>query len=77
MSEDPKKDLSMQGTEDTLKGRMKQAIGKVQSVFGRVTGNREVEIKGEVKQVEGTAQVAKGKVERKVEDVLDRPKTNG
>jgi uncharacterized protein YjbJ (UPF0337 family) len=76
MSDDQKKDLGKKGAEDTLKGKMKQVAGKFQSAFGRITGNREAEIKGGAKQVEGAAQVAKGKMERKAADALDRSETN-
>lgn len=72
MSDEQKKDPGMQGMEDIVKGRMKQAAGKVQSAFGKAIGNKEAEIKGEAKQVEGAAQVAKGKVERKVDETASK-----
>ena len=72
MSDEQKKDPGMQGTEDIVKGRMKQAAGKVQSAFGKATGNKVTELKGDAQQVEGAAQVAKGKVERKVDETAGK-----
>ncbi|HZR41465.1 MAG TPA: CsbD family protein [Ktedonobacteraceae bacterium] len=65
------KDLGTQGQEDTLKGKAKETVGKVQSKVGQVTGNADTEAKGDAKQVEGKAQSALGKGERKVDQALD------
>ena len=76
MSNYHEKDLGTQGHEDTLKGKLKRVAGKVQTKFGQVTGNREMEMKGRAKQVEGTTQAAAGRAERKVDDTLDRSRKN-
>lgn len=68
------KDLGQQGGEDTLKGKMKEASGKVQSKFGQVTGNTEAEARGDAKQVEGKAQSTLGHAERKTDQALDPDK---
>lgn len=75
MSSDQEKDLGTQGQEDTLKGKLKQAAGKVQSKVGQATGNTEAETKGDAKQVGGTAQSTLGNAEQKVDNAL-KPKTN-
>lgn len=66
------KDLGAQGEEHTLKGKLKQAAGKVQSKVGEATGNTDMESKGKGKQVEGTAQSTLGNAEKKVDNVIDR-----
>ena len=67
----PRKDLGTQGQEDKLKGKAKEAAGKVQSKVGEVTNNQDLKAKGDAKQVEGKAQSALGKGERKVDQALD------
>jgi uncharacterized protein YjbJ (UPF0337 family) len=76
MSYDQERDLGMQGQENTFKGKMKRAVGKIQTKFGQATGNREIEMKGRAKQVEGTAQSAAGNVQQKVDDTKNRAKRN-
>jgi uncharacterized protein YjbJ (UPF0337 family) len=70
------KDLGTQGKEDTLKGKLKEAAGKVQSKVGQVTGNEEMEAKGDAKQVSGKVQTTGGKVEQKVDHALNPDKTD-
>jgi uncharacterized protein YjbJ (UPF0337 family) len=65
------KDLGTQGHEDTLKGKMKQAAGKVQSAIGDATDNPKTQAKGDIKQAEGKTQETLGKGERKVDQALD------
>lgn len=65
------KDLGTQGDEDTLKGKVKEAAGKVQSKVGEVTNNPDLKAKGDAKQVGGKVQSTVGKGERKVDDTLD------
>jgi uncharacterized protein YjbJ (UPF0337 family) len=67
----PRKDLGTKGSEDTLKGKVKDVAGKVQRKVGEVTGNREMEAKGAAKQAEGKTQKTFGKGERKVDDALN------
>ncbi len=70
------KDLGTQGQEDTLKGKLKQAGGKVQSKVGEVTGNTDTQAKGDSKQVEGKVQSTLGKGEQKVDQALNPNKTD-
>lgn len=73
---EPKKDLGTQGQEDSLKGKLKQATGKVQSKAGEVTGDQKTEAKGDAKRVEGKGQDALGKGERKLDDVVNPDKND-
>ncbi|GER86043.1 hypothetical protein KDW_02050 [Dictyobacter vulcani] len=66
-----KKDLGDQGAEDTLKGKLKQAAGKVQSAVGKATDNPKTEARGDAKQVEGKTQNTVGHTERKIDNTLD------
>lgn len=59
--------------KDQVKGTAKDAAGEVQEQFGKATGNREQEAKGEAKQVEGTVQKKVGDVKEDVKDVLRKP----
>lgn len=65
------KDLGTQGHEDSLKGKLKQAAGKVQSAVGNATDNPKTRAKGDVKQGEGKAQETLGTGEKKVDNTLD------
>ncbi len=56
--DDQHKDLGTQGRENTVKGKLDQAVGKVQEKVGEATGNTELEAKGKGKQVKGKAQTA-------------------
>jgi uncharacterized protein YjbJ (UPF0337 family) len=73
---DDNKDLGTQGQEDTLKGKLKDAAGKVQSKAGEVTGNKDMQAKGDAKQVGGKVQSTAGKVEKKADDVLNPDKAD-
>ena len=70
MSGSQAKDLGTQGRKDTFMGNMKRVAGRIQSKFGQITGNRQAQVKGGVKQAEGTAQATKGQVEQKVDETL-------
>ncbi|HTK11812.1 MAG TPA: CsbD family protein [Ktedonobacteraceae bacterium] len=69
-----KKDLGTQGQEDTLKGKMKQAAGKVQEKTGQALGDKEMEAKGDMKQSGGKAQSTMGKGKQKVDKALNPDK---
>lgn len=72
--DEPKKDLGTQGHEDTLKGKLKEVGGKIQSKAGELTGDRRTEGEGHAKQFEGKTQSTVGKGEKKLDDVLDPDK---
>ena len=70
------KDLGTQGQEDTLKGKLNKAAGKVQSKAGQATGNKNLKAKGDAKKVGGKVQETAGKVERKADAALDPNRPN-
>ena len=65
------KDLGTQGAEDTVKGTVNKAAGKVQSAVGKATGNKKMEAKGKARQVGGTVQAKAGQAEQKVDEKLN------
>jgi len=65
------KDLRTKGQEHTLKGKLKETAGKVQSKAGELTGNEEMEAKGKAKQAGGKVQSTFGKGEQKVDKALN------
>ncbi len=71
---DDNKDLGTQGQQYTLKGKLDQAVGKVQQKAGQATGNTELESKGDAKQVGGTVQSTLGNAEQKVDGALNPDK---
>jgi len=48
---------------DTIKGTAKKIGGSVESAYGKVTGNKATELKGEIKKSVGKAQTSVGKAE--------------
>ena len=66
------KDLGTQGTEDTLKGKLNKAAGKVEKMLGQVTDDEEMEAKGTAKEAGGTVQSKLGQAERKVQEGIDQ-----
>ena len=65
------KDLGTQGAEDTVKGTVNKAAGKVQSTVGKVTGDKETQAKGKVREAGGTVQSKVGQAEQKVDEKLN------
>ena len=57
----------MSGTKDKIKGKYNQAAGTVKDEIGEATDNEELEVEGELQNVKGHAEEAKGKVK----DALD------
>lgn len=72
--DEQQKDLGTQGQEDTLKGKLNQATGKVQSGVGHALGNTDMEAKGDAKQVGGTVQSTVGNAEQGVDNALNPDK---
>ncbi len=58
--------------EDQVKGRAKEAGGKLQEEFGKLTGNKTQQAKGLAKQVVGAGQAKLGDLEEKSEKA-DKP----
>lgn len=64
-------DMGAQGASNQAKGNMRNAAGKVEEGWGKLTGQEDVERKGQAKQVEGKAQNLGGRVQSKADDALD------
>jgi uncharacterized protein YjbJ (UPF0337 family) len=64
-------DLEKRGVEDELKGKGNQTAGWFQKTFGKLTGNRNTQAKGAVRELGGKVQVKGGQVEQKVEQKLE------
>ncbi len=59
--------------KDQVEGRAKEAGGKVQEEFGRLTGNKTQQAKGLVNQVAGKGQANVGDLTEKVKHDLKKP----
>ena len=53
-----------------VNGRVEEAKGKVKEVTGKVVGNREMEVKGDVQKNLGKAQAGVGDLREDVKDAL-------
>jgi uncharacterized protein YjbJ (UPF0337 family) len=62
--------LGTQGQGNMLKGRLNQAIGKVQSMAGNMFGNKKMQADGNARQAGGKIQEVFGTGEQKVDEVL-------
>jgi uncharacterized protein YjbJ (UPF0337 family) len=69
-------DLGAEGTKNQAKGNMRDAAGKIQEGFGKLTGQDDVERGGREKQMEGKAQNLGGRVQEGADDALDNLTTN-
>lgn len=69
---DEDRDLGNRGDEDTMRGKLNQAGGKIQEGMGKLTGDKDTEAKGKMRQAKGDVQEGAGNVERKTDDLLDR-----
>jgi uncharacterized protein YjbJ (UPF0337 family) len=58
---------------DRIKGKIKQAEGRVQDAVGDLTDNPSDDIKGKAKQAEGKAQEAWGKSKDAMRRELNKP----
>ena len=56
---------------DEVDGKWEQAKGWVKDKVGEVTGNRDLETRGEAQRAEGKTQEAWGKVKRGVSDAIE------
>ncbi len=57
--------------KDRMEGKVKEGTGWMQDKAGEVTGDREMEARGESERTEGKAQGAFGKVKDAVGDAKD------
>jgi len=56
--------------KDQIKGRIKEAEGKVKEVAGKLVGNENLEAKGKVQKDLGEAQAKFGDVKKDVKDLM-------
>jgi uncharacterized protein YjbJ (UPF0337 family) len=59
--------------KDQVKGRAREAGGKVQEEIGKLTGNKTQQAKGLAKQAVGAGQAKAGDLEEKTKDYLNKP----
>lgn len=55
--------------KDKMEGKGKQVAGKAREMYGRVTGDEEQELKGDLDQAEGKGQETFGDAKEKVKDI--------
>jgi uncharacterized protein YjbJ (UPF0337 family) len=55
--------------KDQIKGRVKEAEGKIKEVAGKLVGNETLEAKGKVQKVLGEAQAKFGDLKQDVKDI--------
>jgi uncharacterized protein YjbJ (UPF0337 family) len=60
--------------KDQVKGRLKEAEGKINEVAGKVTGDKKLEVKGKVQTIGGEAQAKLGDVRQDVKASLNKNK---
>jgi len=60
----------MNMNKDQIKGRVKEAEGKIKEVAGRLVGNEKLEEKGKVQKALGEAQAKFGDVKKDVKDSI-------
>jgi uncharacterized protein YjbJ (UPF0337 family) len=58
----------MSMNKDQVEGRAKEAAGKVQEVAGKVVGNTNQQVKGNINKNVGAAQAKFGDVKRDIKD---------
>ncbi|MEZ2224911.1 MULTISPECIES: CsbD family protein [unclassified Microcoleus] len=61
-------------TEDRAKAIGKNVEGKVQEVFGNITGNKKDQVEGKAKQAEAAARHAAEDLKNAVKNVTDKAK---
>jgi uncharacterized protein YjbJ (UPF0337 family) len=59
-------------TDEHAKGTVNKATGKIQEWVGKLTGSRKTQLKGDVKQVQGSAQQGLGDAQDTVRGPADR-----
>jgi uncharacterized protein YjbJ (UPF0337 family) len=58
----------MSMNKDQVKGRVKEAEGKIKEVAGKLVGNESMEAKGKVQKILGKAQAKFGDVKQDMKD---------
>lgn len=68
---DDDRDLGLRGDENVGKGGMDKLKGKVQEGWGKMTGDRETEAEGKMRQAHGNVREGIGNAERNLDDSMD------
>ncbi len=63
-------------TDEHTKGAISKATGKVEEGLGKLTGNKEQELHGKVKQVQGAGQESLGDIQDAIRGDKDEAKDN-
>jgi uncharacterized protein YjbJ (UPF0337 family) len=66
-------ELNMGINKDQIEGRAKEAGGKLQEEFGKVTGNKTQEAKGTINKAVGVGQAKLGDVAEQVKNANKKP----
>ena len=61
------KTLTQDGIENSANGKKNIVRGRVEDALGAITGDAGLQLKGKIKQAQGKAQDAVGKIERKID----------
>ena len=56
--------------KDQVKGRIKEAQGKVKEVAGKMVGNKDLERKGKTENTEGKVQAGYGDLKEDIKDAI-------
>ena len=59
--------------KDQVKGRAEEAHGKVKEVVGKVVGNRDLEVKGNIQKNVGRVEAAVGDAKANIEKTIKKP----
>jgi uncharacterized protein YjbJ (UPF0337 family) len=62
----------MSMNKDQIKGRVKEAEGKIKEVAGKLVGNETLEAKGKIQKVLGEAQAKFGDVKKDMKDATKK-----
>jgi len=56
--------------KDQVKGRVEEAKGKVKEVAGKISGDKDLEQKGQVQNIGGKVQAGLGDLKKDVKDIV-------
>jgi uncharacterized protein YjbJ (UPF0337 family) len=66
------KTLTQKGIAHSASGKRNFKKGQVEDALGAVTGDAGLQLRGKIKQAKGKLQDGVGKIERKIERMVDR-----
>jgi uncharacterized protein YjbJ (UPF0337 family) len=73
LAENHGQELEMGINKDQVEGRAREAGGKIQEEFGKVTGNKTQQVKGAVKKTIGAGQAKLGDMAERAKDANRKP----